>query len=253
MLAPGLFGCLRDRWVPFCVDSIVKESMFMFKSFRLVVGLAMLAVCSVSMVAATAAQAETTLPEFMGGVANTFTTKSGLGTLFGADPIVCKKDKGSGTIAATGRTGTWTTDFEECSVTVDGVTLKCFSLGDKGETILVGGTWSVARGPSTDPNLILLTISPELHIICTGLIEVLIRVRGSVLGLIDKVSTTVYRLLIHAKSATTQEVKEATNNAGEKFTDHLECSVGPGAFEECAEEGGEVELTAAKATELLES
>ena len=193
--------------------------------------------------------AEMKSPEFNGapGVGH---LSGGAGTLFGPENISCTESKGGmGLNAGSTKEGTVTIDFNGCKVLGE----ECHSLGDKAGLILAGGTFRLVLLDvnGKDDLGILLLITP-IHWECKFL-STLMNVTGMVIGLIDRkaVKGKEFLILVHAKGAKEQEVKEYLNEKEEAVKEHLSCSVNDGTVEECSLELGEVLLVTEKESELI--
>jgi hypothetical protein len=164
----------------------------------LVIALALFAV------AATAASAAN--PEFLDNVSgNTFTAKSPEGKLTaGGLTIICKKDTISlenGKVL-TAKTIETTVDFEKCTI----AGLAANSLSDAAETILVKATGELCYISKAEKHVgVLFTITP-VHIEVPALSE-LLEVKGTVLGLLEKVNTlsSVTQPTVTINTATAKE------------------------------------------------
>ena len=199
--------------------------------------------------ASTSSAAEMKSPEFNGapGVGH---ISAKAGTLFGAQNITCKESSGStGLNAGSTNLGTVTIDFNGCTLLGE----ECHSLGDKAGLILTGGTFHlVLLIINGKDDLGILILATPVHIECKFL-TILDTVTGMVIGLIDRkaVKGKEFLILVHAKGAKEQEVKEYLNEKEEAVKEVLLSSVNEGTATESGEEGGEALLVTEKESELI--
>lgn len=159
-----------------------------------------------------------------------------LETLAGGLAISCTGVtlKGSFTSAAKGTT---TLDFSGCNAAG-----KCQTPGDAAGVILVGPNEThlvfdkLASEGELGVGVLLLGIS--LHITCSTIVgNVLILVRGNVLGLVKPINTkTKTAEVIFKQTAGDQAEKKWWNEAGTEQTSGLETSVSEKAFESSGDE-----------------
>jgi hypothetical protein len=168
----------------------------------------LMALLSLSAIAATAALAENPLflPEPTAAKPLKFTGKSGTGALEGTKEgtkVECKKNKESGSFTSA-RSGTVSIDFEECEAEVGGSKSKCHSLGDSGTTILTGGTIRLIDQDANGKLMpaILIELTELLHLECG--VGVLILVLGAVIGLITEINE---KAIVEPAEGTSKEDK----------------------------------------------
>ena len=197
-----------------------------------------LLIMAVSMLGATVAASSASAAKMENAeftVVTNGTSTSGPGTLFGAAEIKCADDTDT-TKAINKKEGTISIDFLKCLLLNE----PCHSLGDKEEVILTGGTYLlVLLDINGKDQLGIAIIIKPLHIECKFL-NTLVVVEGSVIGLIEAKAGTKneFTILIHAKGAKEQEVKEYLNEEEKAVPDVLSCSVNEGTKAECGEEAG---------------
>jgi hypothetical protein len=176
--------------------------------------------------------------------------KAGKGTLFGPENITCETNSGStGLKSGSTKEGTVTIDFNKCTLLGE----ECHSLGDKEGLILAGGTFLlVLLDINGKDDLGILILATPVHIECKFL-GILVNVTGMVLGLIVRKATKgkEFEILVHAKGAKEQEVKEYLNEKEAAVKEVLSSSVNEGTAEESGEEGGTAVLTTEKESELI--
>jgi hypothetical protein len=174
--------------------------------------LAVVAVFAVAVaVVSSASGATMELPVFSTATGGTST--GGVGTLFGATEIACKKDKGlQGAISNT--LGTYDLNLEECTT----VGSACHSLGQAAgsQVILTTGQYHLlltggADGGSTHQYLIWFLLA-ELHVECE-ILSTLVILRGNYLGQIKEESETKFSVGVSATKGG-QNIKEYENNNG---------------------------------------
>jgi hypothetical protein len=196
--------------------------------FSLLTAIAAVFAVAVAMVSS-ASGATMTLPNF--SKVTNGTSTSGPGTLFGAEEITCKKDKGlTGGISNT--LGTYDLTFEECT----SLGKNCRSLGQAvgANTIATTGQYHLLLtggqdGGSTHEYLLWFLVA-ELHLECEILGTQLIVVKGNVLGSITAESETKFAIAVDGTKGG-QEISSYENNNGEAVAaGGLESNVNEGAF-----------------------
>jgi hypothetical protein len=211
-----------------------------------ILGLAFLALLVLgSIVSATAASAATLemLPEASEANPIKFDkVKSGAGALQikgKAEIIKCASDTGTAE-ATSKRLGTFDILFEKCLVSTGFGLFLCTGLEDKenSSSILVKGTFHLRRLTKDLKHILVSFLPKEVHFTCVGIISILFRVRGCVLGLITPVGkkTKTYTITLAQKEGVNEftEVLNDAETATEKCI--LEASENTGAFTQAGEE-----------------
>jgi hypothetical protein len=220
----------------------------MMKRLKLA-GLLAAAVLVVGAAAASSASAvEMRLPSFSNVTINAGTDVSlGASTFFGAVALKCDSNTSQFVIAATGKEGSFTLDFEGCTAVGE----ECHSLGDKPGIILMGGTWHLVLDTLAGVDSRLILFEPkELHSECK-LLTSLVLLKGNFLGKIEGVRGIQFTIGTFATSATGQEFKEYENNSGTSVKTQLLSNTNGGTFAESGLDLGTDRLTLEKETEIV--
>jgi hypothetical protein len=212
------------------------------KRFRLL-GLAFLALLTLGpIVSTTAASAEELriLPEGSGTNPLKFkikSGKSGFEVKGGAFPNECASDTGKGEFTSK-RLGTFDILFEKCLIN-EGILglLLCTGLDDtaKSSSILVLGEFHLRRLLNNEPkHIVVAFLIKEVHLTCEGSINILIRIKGCMLGLITPVNalTKTAKVTLTQKGGVNTITEADTDNEKGMETCILEASEGTGAFKQ---------------------
>jgi hypothetical protein len=196
--------------------------------------LALVAVCALMSLAASAASA---LPEVLPQVKKTWTGKNDgtvkpkLETLSGTK-IECAKATGKGEDKSDTE-GTFTITFESCT-TPSFFNAACNSSGDSSGIILSTGKYHYVYDSLTTLGVAILFEPNETVFECASFLKT--KVKGTLLCLVLEPTSSKATHLFHCEQATGDPAEKFWwNDAGALQEVKLECSLNGGAFETCAE------------------